>query len=323
MHVDESCRKVDRNPIDEIRGDYTEGLLADGFLLREDKVESNAGPSADSSGQPWRFFTEGVESSTGSSAECSGQPKEDTCKPGFWDRADGTYKKHTTPIGMVSGERSFAPTDEATWPKHPLPCHRVNKPESSQAGEKWKPMSAVKLRAAAKQDEYAEKRRRREDTAEKCEASNAALWKDAFDADHPIPLDKGVRQYAAWVCGGRQGEDAKESAFVPCKNYKYRIGGPRRCKEGWVLKTGALGFGYYKDGVAERRTLHLHELLWPTEQLAPVVICLDEVVGHRMVIGDPLLATTEDHVEEETPKKRVNEEAEEEWLQKGKGVNFG
>ena len=163
-------------------------------------------------------------------------------------------------------------------------------------------MSAVKLRAAAKQVGYAAKRRGREATAKKGEAGNVALWEDAFDADQPVPLDEAADQYAAWVCGGRQGEDAKESVFVPCKDYKYRIGGPGRCKEGWVLKTGALGFGYYKDGVAEQKALRLHELLWPTEHLAPIVICLEEVVCHRMVIGDPLLATTEDHVEEEATK---------------------
>ena len=40
----------------------------------------------------------------------------DTCLTGSDERMDPTTLK------MVSGERSFAPTDEATWPKHPLPC---------------------------------------------------------------------------------------------------------------------------------------------------------------------------------------------------------
>ena len=164
------------------------------------------------------------------------------------------------------------------------------------------PMSAPKLRAAAKQDEYEKKRRGRDTTAHSREGANAALWKEAFDTDQPMPLEEAANQYAAWVSGGKQGEDAKESVFEACKGYKYRIGGPGKCREGWVLKTGTLGFGYYKDGVPEQRAYDLHGLLWPTEQLAPVVVCLDEVIsGHRNVIGDPLLATSEDHVED-TPK---------------------
>ena len=59
--------------------------------------------------------------------------------------------------------------------------------------------------------------------------------------------------------------------------------------------------GYYKDGVPEQKAYDLHGLLWPTEKLAPVVVCLDEVISYRKVIGDPLVATSEDHVEE-TPK---------------------
>ena len=80
-------------------------------------------------------------------------------------------------------------------------------------------------------------------------AGNAAIWKGAFDDEQALPIDEAANRYATWVCGGRPGEDAREAVFVACKNYKYRIGGPGRCKEGWVLKTGALGLGYYKDGV--------------------------------------------------------------------------
>ena len=79
-------------------------------------------------------------------------------------------------------------------------------------------------------------------------------------------------------------------------------GGPGRCKVGWVLKTGALGLGYYKDGVSEQRTLQLHKLLWPAHEPEPVVICLNEVVSNRKVIGDPITATTEDHVEKSVPQ---------------------
>ena len=79
--------------------------------------------------------------------------------------------------------------------------------------------------------------------------------------------------------------------------------GPGKCKVGWVLKTGALGLGYYKDGVSELRTLQLHKLLWPARELEPVVICLDEVVGSRKVIGDPIAATTEDHADKNDPRK--------------------
>ena len=31
-------------------------------------------------------------------------------KPGCWDKTDGSYKLHTAPSGLVSGERSFALT---------------------------------------------------------------------------------------------------------------------------------------------------------------------------------------------------------------------
>ena len=141
----------------------------------------------------------------------------------------------------------------------------------------------------------------REATAKASEGVGAAAWREAFNNDQPLPLEEAADQYAAWVAGGKQGEDAKESVFEACKGYKYRIGGPGRCKEGWVLKTGALGFGYYKDGVPEQRALKLHELLWPTEHLAPVVLCLDEMVSHKKVIGDPLLATSEEH-DDEAPK---------------------
>ena len=98
MDVDESFRKVDRNPLAE--------------------------SGADSSGT----------------------------KPGYWDTTDGSYKLYTAPAGLGSGERSFAPTDEATWPKHPLPYHSSVKPLVAAEGEGWKPMSAAKLRAAAKAD---------------------------------------------------------------------------------------------------------------------------------------------------------------------------
>ena len=63
-----------------------------------------------------------------------------------------------------------------------------------------------------------------------------------------------------------------------------------------MFKTGSLGLGYYKDGAPEQTAINLHKLLWPTQGLAPVVICLDEVVSHRKVIGDPINATTEDQV---------------------------
>ena len=81
---------------------------------------------------------------------------------------------------------------------------------------------------------------------------------------------------------GRQGEDAKEHAFEACKGYN----GSRK---GWVFKTGTLGLGYYKEGVAEPRILQLHKMLWPSCE--PIVICLDEVIGIRKTIGDPAAAT--------------------------------
>ena len=81
---------------------------------------------------------------------------------------------------------------------------------------------------------------------------------------------------------------------MACKDYKYRVGGPGQCKIGWVLKTGTLGLGYYKDGVPEKRAIQLNDLLWPSQNLAPVVICLDEVVRHREVIGNPLTASTDE-----------------------------
>ena len=60
---------------------------------------------------------------------------------------------------------------------------------------------------------------------------------------------------------------------------------------------------YYKDGVPVQMTIELHKLLWPTEHLAPLalVVNLDEVVGHKLLIGNPLLATAEDLVEKASP----------------------
>ena len=83
---------------------------------------------------------------------------------------------------------------------------------------------------------------------------------------------------------------------MACKDYKYRVGGPGQCKIGWVLKTGALGLGYYKDGVPEKRAIQLNDLLWPSQDLAPVMLCLDEVVSHREDIGNPLTASTEEQL---------------------------
>ena len=111
--------------------------------------------------------------------------------------------------------------------------------------------------------------------------ANATKWRDAYGDEQALPIDEAADSYAAWVSGGRHGEDAVETAFEACKGYKYRIGGPGKCRAGWVLKTGNLGLGYYKDGVAEQRTLQLHDLLWPTAGLTPIELCLEEVVGHR------------------------------------------
>ena len=277
-------------------------------------------------------------------------------------------ENNTTPLGMVSGERSFAPTDEydqvtgasLTGDEEAEVDHLVatflsgtvavraegnwsradgvgtsrnggltfaatgNVTSAQQAGDPklWKPMSAAKLRAAAKQDEYENKRRGREAKANARVDANAAVWQEAFDTDQPLSLEEAASRYAEWVSSGRQGEDAKETVFEACKGYKYRIGGPGRCRKGWVLKTGALGFGYYKDGVPEQQAKDLHELLWPTERLAPVVVCLDEVVSHRKVIGDPLVATSEDHVEE-APKEGKKRKQKKNSFRKGQGDDSG
>ena len=164
-------------------------------------------------------------------------------------------------------------------------------------------MSAAKIREAAKQDGIAKKRACKKTAAAANGADHATLWKDAFDDDQPLSIGEAADDYASWVSSGRQGEDAKEATFVACKDYKYRVGGPGRCREGWVLKTGALGFGYYKDGVSEQRTLQLHKLLWPTRGVEPVVICLDEVVGNRKIIGDPIAATMEGQDDKEDTRK--------------------
>ena len=207
--------------------------------------------------------------------------ERDECKPGFWDRADGCYKRHDDPPRNVfsSGDGS----------------QKQQEPDAPVVSIKWKPMSAAKIREAARQDEHLKKQRCRKAAAETREDTGAVIWREAFSCDQPLPLDEAAELYAGWVDGGRQGEDAKESVFEACKDYKYRVGGPKRCKRGWVLKTGALGFGYYKDGVPEQRALQLHELLWPTERLAPVKLCLDEMINHEKTIGDPLLATVEEH----------------------------
>ena len=143
MDVDESFRKVDRNPLEE--------------------------SGADSSGT----------------------------KPGYWDTTDGSYKLHTAPSGLVFGERPFAPTDEATWLKHPLPCHASLKRPEASADVIWKPMSAAKLRAEAKNDML---KKKRDEKAAKNGAnvgSNAALWKEAFDSDQPLAVDDVAQWYAS------------------------------------------------------------------------------------------------------------------------------
>ena len=93
-------------------------------------------------------------------------------------------------------------------------------------------------------------------------AEYSTAWKKTFDCDQPISVDDATFEYAAWVEEGRQGEHFKESAFESCKNYK----GTRR---GWVFKLGALGLGYYQDGVPEKTVIGLHKMLWPIEHLAP------------------------------------------------------
>lgn len=163
-------------------------------------------------------------------------------------------------------------------------------------------MSAAKLRAEAKNDML---KKKRDEKAAKHGAnvgSNAALWKKAFDSDQPLAVDDVAQWYASWVNHGMQGKEAKEAAFESCKNYKHRIGGLGRCREGWVFKTGSLGLGYYKDGVPEQTAINLHKLLWPPEHLAPIAICLDDVVGHKKIIGDPLKAAMDDQVERKAPK---------------------
>ena len=85
-------------------------------------------------------------------------------------------------------------------------------------------MSAAKLREAAKQGGIVNKRACKS-TAVKTEvANNAAVWKEAFDDDQPLPLCDAADCYATWANSGRQGEDSKEATFVACKDYKYRVG---------------------------------------------------------------------------------------------------
>ena len=159
-------------------------------------------------------------------------PEGEPDKPGFWDATVGTYKLHAIHHGMVSGDRSLDPTDEAAMPKHLLPRRPVAIPAAFQPKQIWKPMSAAKLREAAKHDNMAKNNARRRSAAADSISGNAELWKATFDDEQPLSIDEAADNYASWTNSGRQGEDAKETTFVACKDYKYRVRGPGRCKVG-------------------------------------------------------------------------------------------
>jgi len=192
---------------------------------------------------------------------------------------------------MVSGERSFAPTDEATLPKHPLPHQNVGAAMPAPTKEAWKPMSAAKLREAARLDAQSKKQAAKNASARANAVSNKPIWKEAFSSDQPLPIDEAADMYDAWANNGRHGEKAEEAAFEASTTHK-------DSRVGWAFKTGGLGTGYYREGVPEARVIDLHRILWPTADLEPLQLQLNEVISHKMVLGDPIEATTEDEPED-------------------------
>ena len=242
--------------------------------------------------------------STGSRGDYTEPSANKACRNSSDDNGSGN-ELQTTPVEMVSGERSFAPTDEATWPKHPLLHPSTDTTTPALAKEVWKPMSAVKLRAAAKRDAQSKEQAAKEALARTNAERNKPIWKEAFSSDQPLPIDEAADLYAAWASSGRHGELASESAFEASATYT-------GCRVGWIFKTGGLGTGYYRDGVPEARVIDLHRILWPTANLEPVQLRLDEMIVHKKVLGDPIKATTEDDPEDMEKKvKRTRKQKRE------------
>ena len=74
--------------------------------------------------------------------------------------------------------------------------------------------------------------------------------------------------------------------------------------EGWLgIQAGALGLGYYQDGISEKRHVDLFKAVWPTFDAKPVELQLDKCVRSE-IVGDLRTATLAD---DSVNKTRVDE----------------
>ena len=89
------------------------------------------------------------------------------------------------PLGGVAGG---TPTGET--PERSLAWDGPNR-EATPAAD-WKPMSAEKMRAAARQDQIAKINVDREAFAMSKATANATKWRDAFDDDQALPIDEAA-----------------------------------------------------------------------------------------------------------------------------------
>ena len=90
------------------------------------------------------------------------------------------------------------------------------------------------------------------------------LWKAEYDSGDPLLIGEAAEDYAEWVRNGKEGEQVEPSTFLPCIEFN-------GSKFGWPFKQGAVGLGYYKDGVPEKDVLDLASKLWPTANVEPVI----------------------------------------------------
>jgi len=162
---------------------------------------------------------------------------------------------------------------------------------------KWKPMSAVKIREAAKNRASKLKIEERQGEDAKADEARAMLWNETFDSPDEWSSDDAKDQYASWVRAGRPGLDSKEEPFIPAESYDGK-------RKGWVFKTSTLGTGYHREGVRSGAPIQLHRMIWPTAEVAPVRLMLDQLVKCEDCIGDPVKATAEEEPEPVDGKKQ-------------------
>ena len=168
----------------------------------------------------------------------------------------------------------------------------------AKAGAGWKPMSATKIREAAKSRASLQKVKELQGTEEQTKGVRKQLWDETFDNLEKWHLGEAAYQYASWISAGRPGAELKEEVYIPSEGFD-------GSRDGWVYKTSTLGTGYHKEGIRSGELIQLHRLLWPLAEVEPMPIELDKLIEEKKCIGDPLQATTEDDpVKVVRPKRR-------------------